>query len=130
MTLPELGGEALGEDRLVAFLAPPPLFARAEDDRLVGAVRAGDVDLVHTRVLDEIRTLLRAAIEHLEEAALDERAHPLFDERAEEDVHRVDLEGDHPVLDEELVEGVHRRDRRDVARAEHQATPPCRSLAR
>src|ERR1700674_5078450 len=70
----ELGGDRFGEPRSVALLAPAAFLARAEDDRLVGLVRAGDVDLVHPRVGAEVGALLGAAIDQAEEPAFHEGA--------------------------------------------------------
>ena len=115
---------ALAVDRLVRGLAPPPLLVRAEDDRVVGAVRAGDVDLVDLGVPAEVGAHLGAAVDHPEEAALDQRRERLLDERTQVDVDRVRLEQHDLVLDEQLVERVHRADRGDVAGAEHQRDLP------
>ena len=68
LTLPSSAVKRLVRTRLVPLLAPPPLLAGSEDDRLIGAVRAGDVDLVHARMRDEIGALLGAAVDHAQEA--------------------------------------------------------------
>ena len=120
----QLRREPLGGQGFIRGLTSLPLFARAEDDRLVGLVRAGDVDLVHLRLAAEVGPLLGAAVDDAEETALDERLERLLQQRPQEDVDGVGLEHHHLVLHEELVEGVHGADRGDVARPQHQRDLP------
>ena len=116
----ELARDPLGEDRAPLRLAPRPLISRPENDRVMRAVRAGDVDLVHVGVPAQIGALGRAPVGDAEEPPRDQRAEPLLDQRAEIGVDGVHLEDDNLLLDEQLVERVHRPDRGHVAGAEHE----------
>ncbi len=117
----ELGGERLVEDRLVAALALLALRSRPEHDRLVGAVRAGDVERVHEWVVREVPALSRVAVDHADQPGADERRERRLVDRGEVRHHGVHLEHDDLELHEQLVEHVERPDRRGVAGAEHEA---------
>ena len=97
------------------------VLAGAVDDRLVGPVGAGDVELVDARVVAEVAALDGVAVDDPDEPAPHEGREGSVVDRGEVGRHGMGLEDDHPVLDEELVDDVQRADRRHVPRAEDEA---------
>jgi hypothetical protein len=89
----------------------------------MGAVRAGDVHLVHPGVARQVGAGLGVAVGHREVAVLDGRGEDLLEEGAQVLVDRVDLEQRHRALDEHLLQRVLGRDGGDVAGPEHQRHP-------
>ena len=93
----------------------------APNDRVVGAIRARDVERIHLRMIRRVRAYLRAAVNDREPARVHERSERLREDGAERLVDRVHLEEDDLVFDEEPVECIHRGDRRHVSAAEDEA---------
>ena len=114
----ELGGDALRAQRGATSLALASLGVLAEDDGLVGAVRAREVHRVHTRVVDQCSGDVEVTGHDAQPPTPDQRTQRDVEVRREVLVHRVELEGDDTVLREQLRQRVHRTDGGHVARTE------------
>ena len=109
---------------LVRRPAPLGVLAGAPHDGVVRAGGPGDVHLVDAVVLREVGTDGAVAVDHADDARLDQRrqrpaVHP--EQRTERG---VELHERGAIVRGELVEGVQRRDGRDVAGTQHQADTP------
>ena len=116
----EFGAHRLVERGLVGRLAPGGVGAGAEDDGVVGLVRAGDVHRIDLRVPGQVLAHRSTAVDDAQHAGLDQRGQGAVPVRHQVVVHRVRLHHDDLALDEELGEHVARAERGHVASGKHQ----------
>ncbi len=120
----QLARDGLAEDRIVFALPPFALGpGRAPDDRVVRMDRTGDVHLVDKLVRDGGGPDLGSPVDDPQETRVDQRRISLLEDRPQRLVDRVHFQQDGPSLLKQLGEGIGRRDRRDVARSQHQGNP-------
>ena len=121
VTLPNSLVIGLCRTGIVVALASIALGAgRSPDDRVVRMDRTGDVHLVDEVVGHGGRSDVGSAVNDSQIARVDQRRVGSLEDRSERLVDRVHLQQDASPLLKQLGEGVGRRNRRDIARPEHE----------
>ena len=120
----QLGADRLAEPGRPRGLRLLPLGAGTEDDGVVGALAAGDVHRVHEVAAGQVLPDVGPAVHDGQVPVADQRLEDPGEHRAVRLIDRVHLQHDHVAVDEQAVEHVEHRDRRHVARTQHQGERP------
>ena len=124
----ELGGERLVQQPLAGRAPVLGVGAGAPHQGVIGGGRAGQVHPVDVRVVGQVRTHLRAALDDGQPAGVDELdEHPL-ECRAQVGVDRVELHHDRAAVPEQQAEGIHARQAVEVAGRQQQGHARVREL--
>ena len=116
----QLGADRLDEPGHSRGLRLLPGLTGTEDDRVVGALAAGDVHRVHEVTAGQALPDISPAVHDGQVAVADQRIEDPGEHRAVRLIDRVHLQHDHVAVGEQAVQRIQHRDRRDVARTEHQ----------
>src|SRR5579875_2017574 len=115
----KLASDTLVDQGLASRFASSPLGAGAEDDGLVGFVRASDVNLLDAWMLAKVGPFFGASIDQTQEASIDQRLKSLAQQGTKIGVYWIGFKQDNLIFDEEFVEDIHRPNAGDVAGAQY-----------